>query len=85
MRRPRRPPQDASKLEPGAFYLDRVPQAKHLALSGTKYDAPRAAQLVDKLLGLAGLGGADGGAGGGEGAPEASAARAGATGGGAGG
>lgn len=31
--------QDADKLEPGAFYLDRRPQAKHLLFAGTKYSA----------------------------------------------
>ncbi|GBF91822.1 hypothetical protein Rsub_04927 [Raphidocelis subcapitata] len=48
--------EDAAKLEGGAFYLDRAPQAKHLTWSGTEYDDSAAAALVDKLLGLAGLG-----------------------------
>jgi len=47
--------QDASKLQPGAFYLDRAPAAKHLTLSGTSYPDSKAAELVDKLLGMAGL------------------------------
>ncbi|KAI8476577.1 MAG: dehydrogenase/reductase SDR family member 12-like protein [Monoraphidium minutum] len=58
--------EDAAKLEPGAFYLDRAPQVKHLRLSGTAYPSPRAAALVDGLLAMAGLQpGAEGGGGGG--------------------
>lgn len=37
--------QDESKLEGGAFYLDRAPQPKHLPLGGTSYSSAQ----VDKL------------------------------------
>lgn len=42
--------QDMEKLEPGAFYLDRSPQAKHLALAGTRY-APAAVDRLWERLG----------------------------------
>jgi hypothetical protein len=48
-------PQDADKLEGGAFYLDRAPQVKHLRWAGTEYEDSAAAALVDSLLALAGL------------------------------
>jgi hypothetical protein len=47
--------QDESKLQPGAFYLDRSPQAKHLTLGGTHYSPQQAAELWGKLMQLAGL------------------------------
>lgn len=47
--------EDGSKLQPGAFYLDRQPQAKHLTLGGTKYSKQEAAELYEKVLALAGL------------------------------
>lgn len=47
--------EDGSKLQPGAFYLDRQPQTKHLTLGGTKYSKQEAAELYDKVLALAGL------------------------------
>lgn len=47
--------QDASKLQPGALYLDRRPQPKHLSLGGTRYTPAQAAQLHRQLMGLAGL------------------------------
>lgn len=68
-------PQEARKLEPGAFYLDRAPQAKHLTLSGTQYPDSAAAALVDKLMGLAGLDGGGGGRAAEEGADGEGAAR----------
>jgi dehydrogenase/reductase SDR family protein 12 len=45
--------QDGGKLEPGAFYLDRRPQHKHLALAGTKYSAADVDALWIKLEGMA--------------------------------
>lgn len=47
--------EDGSKLQPGAFYLDRQPQVKHLTLGGTKYSKQEAAELYEKVLALAGL------------------------------
>jgi hypothetical protein len=47
--------QDESKLQPGAFYLDRSPQAKHLTLGGTQYSPQQAAELWQKLMQMAGL------------------------------
>jgi dehydrogenase/reductase SDR family protein 12 len=47
--------EDASKLQPGAFYLDRQPQEKHLTLGGTKYSKAQAAELYAKVLGMANL------------------------------
>lgn len=47
--------EDSTTLQPGAFYLDRQPQAKHLTLGGTKYSKQEAAELYDKVLALAGL------------------------------
>jgi dehydrogenase/reductase SDR family protein 12 len=41
--------QDVAKLEPGAFYLDRQPQAKHLPLAGTKYSQEDVGRLVKAL------------------------------------
>eukprot|EP00877_Chromochloris_zofingiensis_P002376 jgi/Chrzof1/12139/Cz06g22190.t1 len=46
--------QDQDKLQPGAFYLDRAPQPKHLSLAGTQHTPQQAAELYDKLLRLAG-------------------------------
>ncbi|PSC75392.1 dehydrogenase reductase SDR family member 12 [Micractinium conductrix] len=45
--------QDATALQPGAFYLDRQPQAKHLPLSGTKYSAADVDRLWAALQPLA--------------------------------
>ncbi|KAL4855323.1 Dehydrogenase/reductase SDR family member 12 [Chlorella vulgaris] len=45
--------EDGGKLEPGAFYLDRRPQHKHLALAGTKYSAADVDALWIKLEGMA--------------------------------
>ncbi len=45
--------QDAAKLEPGAFYLDRQPQAKHLTLAGTKYGAADVDALWRQLEAMA--------------------------------
>ncbi|KAF8067317.1 DHRS12 [Scenedesmus sp. PABB004] len=62
--------EDAAKLQPGAFYLDRAPQAKHLLLGGTGYSAADAAELWKRLTQLAGLderGGAEAAAAGGGG------------------
>ena len=42
--------QNESKLQPGAFYLDRSPQSKHLTWGGTAYGADKAEQLYKKLL-----------------------------------
>jgi dehydrogenase/reductase SDR family protein 12 len=47
--------EEASKLQPGAFYLDRQPQTKHLTLGGTKYSKEQPAELYAKLLDMAGL------------------------------
>lgn len=47
--------EDASKLQPGAFYLDRQPQTKHLTLGGTRYSSEQAAELYGTLLKMAGL------------------------------
>lgn len=44
--------QDGSKLEPGAFYLDRQLQSKHLPLAGTGYssaDVDRLWAALEKL------------------------------------
>eukprot|EP00775_Hariotina_reticulata_P012698 gene12698-12829_t len=51
--------EDASKLEPGAFYLDRQPQQKHLSLAGTNHSKGMAAQLFQKLMEVAGINSAD--------------------------
>jgi len=45
--------QDASKLQPGGFYLDRRPQGKHLPLGGTKYSSADVDRLWDTLEGMA--------------------------------
>lgn len=45
--------QDASQLQPGGFYLDRQPQAKHLALAGTKYGSADVDALWSALEALA--------------------------------
>lgn len=47
--------EDAAKLQPGAFYLDRQAQTKHLTLGGTKYSKEQAAELYQKVLDMAGL------------------------------
>ena len=47
--------EDGAKLQPGAFYLDRAPQAKHLTLGGTRYSSAQAADLYGRVLELAGL------------------------------
>ena len=44
--------EDAAKLQPGAFYLDRAPQPKHLPLAGTQYTEADAARLWDVLVGM---------------------------------
>lgn len=43
--------EDTSKIEPGAYYLDRKPQAKHLSWfgGGTKYSEADVDQLMDVL------------------------------------
>ena len=46
-------PQDSDKLEPGAFYLDRRPQAKHLALAGTRYTPAQVDTLWARLEAMA--------------------------------
>ena len=46
---------DSTALQPGAFYLDRQPQAKHLTLGGTGYSSGEAAELYSKVLQMAGL------------------------------
>lgn len=45
--------QDGDKLEPGGFYLDRHPQAKHLPLAGTKYGSADVDRLWAALEGMA--------------------------------
>lgn len=45
--------QDAAKLQPGAFYLDRQPQPKHLPLAGTKYTAADVDALWRQLEAMA--------------------------------
>jgi hypothetical protein len=47
--------EETSKLQPGAFYLDRQLQTKHLTLGGTKYSKEQPAELYAKLLDMAGL------------------------------
>jgi dehydrogenase/reductase SDR family protein 12 len=47
--------EEARQLQPGAFYLDRQPQAKHLTLGGTKYSKAQAAELYAKVLAMANL------------------------------
>lgn len=54
--------EDEAKLQPGAFYLDRSPQAKHLTLGGTHYSPQQAAQLWEQLMAMAGLPGQAGAA-----------------------
>lgn len=49
------PPQDASKLQPGAFYLDRTPQPLHLRWAGTSYTPQQVDTLYTTLLAKAGL------------------------------
>jgi len=51
--------QELSKLEPGAFYLDRHPQQKHISFGGTAYSKDIAAQLFHKLMEAAGINSAD--------------------------
>ena len=41
--------EDADKLQPGAFYLDRKPAAKHLPLAGTSYSAADVDRLWAEL------------------------------------
>lgn len=45
--------QDMDKLQPGALYLDRQPQSKHLPLSGTKYSSADVDRLWAALETLA--------------------------------
>lgn len=45
--------QDESKLQPGGFYLDRQPQAKHLPLAGTGYTSAQVDRLWAALEQLA--------------------------------
>lgn len=45
--------EDAAKLQPGAFYLDRQPQPKHLPLAGTKYTAADVDALWRQLEAMA--------------------------------
>ncbi len=40
---------EAKSLEPGAFYLDRAPQSKHLPLAATGYSKEEAETLIKKL------------------------------------
>ena len=47
------PLQDGATLQPGAFYLDRQPQPKHLALAGTKYSPADVDRLWAKLEAMA--------------------------------
>ncbi|MEW5311727.1 MAG: hypothetical protein WDW38_003415 [Sanguina aurantia] len=44
--------QSPDKLEPGAFYLDRAPQTKHLPLGGTQYSKEEVDTLVKTLEGM---------------------------------
>lgn len=44
--------QDASALQPGAFYLDRTPQPKHLRFAGTEYGKQQVEQLWGTLEGM---------------------------------
>ncbi len=46
-------PQDDSKLQPGGFYLDHQPQAKHLPLAGTSYSSADVDRLWTALAQLA--------------------------------
>lgn len=46
-------PQDMDKLEPGAFYLDRSPQSKHLMLAGTRYKPEAVDRLWERLGAMA--------------------------------
>lgn len=62
--------QDEAKLQLGAFYLDRSPQAKHLTLGGTHYSPQQAAQLWEQLMAMAGLPGQPGAAAAAAGAPQ---------------
>ncbi|GFH23789.1 uncharacterized protein HaLaN_21466, partial [Haematococcus lacustris] len=41
--------QDPAKLQPGGFYLDRAPQAKHLTLGCTQYSAKEVDRLWSQL------------------------------------
>jgi dehydrogenase/reductase SDR family protein 12 len=45
--------QEAGALEAGALYLDRAPQAKHLPLSGTRYEAADGDRMAAALDALA--------------------------------
>lgn len=47
--------EDADKLQPGGFYLDRAPQAKHLSWSGTQYTEQQVDTLCSKLSEMGGL------------------------------
>jgi hypothetical protein len=50
---PNHPLQDAGKLQPGAFYLDRRQQPKHLPLGGTSYSGADVDVLWQKLEAMA--------------------------------
>lgn len=52
---PTPPTQEASKLQPGAFYLDRTPQPLHLRWAGTSYTPQQVDTLYTNLLAKAGL------------------------------
>ncbi|KAI7842490.1 hypothetical protein COHA_003844 [Chlorella ohadii] len=45
--------EDDSKLQPGGFYLDRQPQAKHLPLAGTSYSSADVDRMWTALAQLA--------------------------------
>jgi dehydrogenase/reductase SDR family protein 12 len=45
--------EDAGKLQPGAFYLDRRQQPKHLPLGGTSYSGADVDVLWQKLEAMA--------------------------------
>ncbi|GFR41790.1 hypothetical protein Agub_g2553 [Astrephomene gubernaculifera] len=44
--------QDASRLQPGAFYLDRAPQPLHLPLAGTQYGMQQVDAMWAQLQGM---------------------------------
>lgn len=48
---------DAAALQPGAFYFDRAPNAKHLAFGGTKYTSEQVDALWERLQAMCSSGG----------------------------
>lgn len=42
--------EEAAKLQPGAFYLDRQPQPKDMRWAGTRYTLDEAMELYKQLL-----------------------------------